>query len=414
MTLGRTQPPHKAHINMLLNAYLKLKKGDSLIHLIGSTNVDCSSTGKNLLSFEERKEVFVVCLLEALKEAGHEVSRSALEEQFQCLAVPDQTDSTATFPSPEMLQDRLHAQAQAKNYFDLNAQGQVQFYTDYPSHSSWKAKLKDEIEEALYQFIRQRKATYPKTHGIEYLSHWGEYYIKDQDNKPLTKMDNQTKQSRPVYGHGLNYFAWGINALTLLKRALPTGAQPKILYEVCGKDSGTQEYIDLLEFLAQRPELGLDLQFKVHLTPVESHGLEAMNATRIRAELLAMAQRGLNMDEAKQEIANKPESSLCNLPQCSFQMAYEKLIKLCSEEKQRDELLLCLIQEGISPEQIQEDQSKYPLLASLSAPTVKNLCQRALQKNTALEQDKFKLMGSSANKPLEPGEDLAARFDSWK
>lgn len=383
VTLGRTQPPHKAHINMLVKAFLNLKEGDRLLHLIGSTNVDMQSNGKNLLSFEEREDIFIQCLLDALGAAGHPLTREALLVQFRCLPTPDFSDSTARFPTAEMQQARATAINQAKALFKQDEKSDILTYKHLPAHSSWKSVLKDEVEQELFEFIEKRKTALANNDATKLTDTgvWGEYYLKDADNRHLPKKGT----GRPLYGHGLNYIAWGFNTLDLIKNNCAPEPQGAVLvvYEVCGKDAGTQEYIDLLEFLADKYKDQLGFEFKVRLTPKEINGENLINATAIRRELLMMAEKGLSLEEVKQQAKDK-SSTLSNLPDYSLEVTYKKIGELRQLESQREAAMLDLVQKKIAFDALKA--AIPPLFADLSEPTLKNLYSKAEQKAATLEQ----------------------------
>ncbi len=104
MTLGRTQPPHNAHIRMLTDAYFKLQPGDMLLHFIGSSNVPLRFDDKNILSFEERQDILLSCLKE---EVARRVKHGANAPQnviVNFIPLPDYSDKEATFTSTELAQ----------------------------------------------------------------------------------------------------------------------------------------------------------------------------------------------------------------------------------------------------------------------------------------------------------------------
>ncbi|MFI4919779.1 MAG: hypothetical protein ACHP65_09515 [Legionellales bacterium] len=361
MTLGRTQPPHKAHINMLTKAFLGLQPDEILVHMIGSTNVDMISSGKNILSFAEREDIFLTCLQTELHEKGCTLTRLQIQEKFKCKELADQSDSTASFPSEAMRNARDDAKGQALAFFSKD---KPVFYQACPAHSSWKAELRPDMEEKLYQLIQQRKASSGN-------NNWGEYWIRDENNNPLTKIDKDTGMPRPVYGYGVNYIAWGIIILNTLKELLPKtddGNLSEVIYEVCGKDAGTQEYIDLLDFLATEFQQQLGFRFKLRLTEVEQLNNKTINATDIRSALLALAKENCSMEQALAKRNNNPLSTLHFLPEYSFAVAYKKISSLYKFEQLRNEQMLALSPYGL----FFDDTQNTPQSASSAVPVIKS------------------------------------------
>jgi hypothetical protein len=101
MTLGRTQPPHQAHINMLANAFCRLEDGGQLIHFVGSSNAPLSADGPNILSVKEREEILETCVqIELMQRSQQGIRIPKAEIVFK--ALPDYSDNHATFTPTEL------------------------------------------------------------------------------------------------------------------------------------------------------------------------------------------------------------------------------------------------------------------------------------------------------------------------
>jgi hypothetical protein len=237
MTLGRTQPPHLAHIHMLVNALFSLNENGQLIHFVSSSNMPVSVTpgSVNILTTEQRIELLTSGLQSAIQQRyqddhasvpgkyaqrlqSHQPLLSA--EDFRCIPLPDFSDNAAHFDTAELQLARSNA---------LN--------------------------------IVRRPAL--------------QAHVKAQGNI-----------------HSDSYYAWAVHLKTLLDEAVEAYCQihphidaPKVTYFTCTKDDETQRYVavimDMMNYLEPA-----SYDFVVNFTPAELMDGTMMHSTAIRDALL--------------------------------------------------------------------------------------------------------------------------------
>jgi len=271
-TLGRTQPPHYAHFNMLMSALLSLKEHGKLIQFIGSSNIPLkfAKHEKNILSFEERESMITAGLVAELHDRYEQDPTSippkfaariqqgmpVLEpDDFICIPLPD-------FSDPQRIMSN-----------DVEA--------------TRTAAMKTVTEAGL-----------PHDETFQQIMH----DIIAQN--PLMKHVSITPYST-------SYVGWAVNLRNLLGdivekyRTEYRVKQPSVSYHCCGKDMGTLQYILLIATVIEFFEH--DYRFELAFVPVEMLNANiSVNATDIRDAYIDIVSE--HTDEKIQYFIDHPDA----------------------------------------------------------------------------------------------------------
>ncbi|MFI4956339.1 MAG: hypothetical protein ACHQAX_03920 [Gammaproteobacteria bacterium] len=247
-TLGRTQPPHQAHFNMLISALISLKEHGKLIQFIGSSNIPLkfAKHEKNILSFEERENMITNGLIAELHERYEQDPMSippkfsariqqgmpVLEpEEFVCIPLPDFSDPHRRLSEKEekIREDAIAQVSQA----------------GIPQH--------ERFSKIMHQMMNQNP------------------FMKHITIPPYSP----------------SYLGWAINLRNVLDDIVEKYrnefhvARPSVTYHCCGKDMGTLQYILLIATVIEFFEHQYD--FKIAPMPTEMLNANiSVNATDIR------------------------------------------------------------------------------------------------------------------------------------
>jgi hypothetical protein len=288
-TLGKTQPPHAGHYIMLADALCTANNGHpgKLIHFVGSTNVP-SSLPASILTFEERERMLTRGLETELRnrfakdpKSVPEKFRARIEQgvpllttdDFSCIALPD-------FSHPQKQFTNSYNEKGTIACPDIATFDQAIMAVDKLGtleQDTKKVKLCAEFESNLNSIVRQHRQ-------VTANPNWG------------------SSSSHTVYGQP--YVGWAINLKTQLDNTvtnyaqlnrIPVDTDLNVTYEVCGKDAGTQQYIDLTAGVIR--SFNSTYSFNVKLTQVKkmsnTQEAEAVSATFIREAIIAI----LNVDK---------------------------------------------------------------------------------------------------------------------
>jgi hypothetical protein len=247
-TLGRTQPPHFAHFNMLITALLSLKKNGKLIQFIGSSNIPLkfAKNEKNILSFEEREAMITEGLIAELHDRYEQDPTSippkfsariqqgmpVLEpEDFICIPLPDFSDRD------RIMSDDVEAIRTAA----MNTVTEAGLPQD------------ETFQEIMHDIIAQ----------------------------------NPSMKHISIPPYSTSYMGWALNLRNLLGDIIEQYRtefrvkHPSVRYQCCGKDMGTLQYILLIATVIEFFEHHYD--FEIAFTPVEMLNANiSVNATDIR------------------------------------------------------------------------------------------------------------------------------------
>lgn len=273
-TVGRTQPPHKAHYNMLADALLNLCDEGKLIHFIGSSNMplSCAEGSKNILSFEQRREMLTRGLTDELmrryqrdpdkiplkfamrmKRAGTLLTT----DDFECIAVPDFSDPKAVF-STSLEQIRNLAVAQVESM-------------GIGTHEQGHVVLSDTFQQTLDTMVMSLQ----------------EDHALNTDASPAVIRD--------ITRYGSYYMAWAVNVVNLLDAQVTayrerTGhVRPTVAFPCCDKDKGTLQYILLIAAVIACPGHPHAYAFSLRLSPIEMQSADdPISATAIRQAFITI------------------------------------------------------------------------------------------------------------------------------